>query len=376
MNKSLLFVVNDPAFFVSHRLALALAAKSAGYEVYVATMPGEAVAVIKDAGLSHFVLALTRSGRNPFAELLSFLDVFNLFKKIRPDIVHLVTIKPVIYGGIAGRLAGVRGVVCAISGLGFVFIAPGYVARLLRFAVVSLYKLALGKTNTCVIFQNPDDLGLFNRYGLLNSSKVEVIRGSGVDISDYAYISEPQGTPVVSFAARMLKDKGVVEFVEAARTLRKRGVDARFQLIGDVDHHNPACISYENIEEWRREGVVEYLGFRNDIPNLFSSSNLVVLPSYREGLPKVLLEAAACGRAVVTTDVPGCRDAITPGVTGLLVPVKNAEALADAIQLLVEDPALRQRMGEAGRKLAETEFTIEHVVEQHMRIYRESLVHA
>lgn len=370
MARTLLIIVNDPAFFISHRLAVAEGARKEGYEVHVASMDGDAVKAITDKGFVHHVLPLSRSGSNPLSELFTLFSIWRLLWCIKPEVLHLVTIKPVIYGGIAARLAPVKGVVAAVSGLGFVFLSNGLKAFMLRKAVSSFYRLALGKKNLRVIFQNPDDRDLLVGIGALDSSKVEMIRGSGVDLGLYSFVPEPQASvPVVCLAARLLRDKGVLEFVEAARILRQRGVEARFQLIGDVDPGNPATVTEAEIAAWREEGGIELLGHRKDIARLFADAHLVTLPSYREGLPKVLVEAAACGRAVVTTDVPGCRDAIDPDRTGLLVPVRNAVALADGLQLLIGNALLRQRMGAAGRALAENEFALEKIVQQHLDIY-------
>lgn len=377
MVKRFLFVVNCPAFFISHRLPLAIAAKREGYEVHVATMPGEASAQIKVAGLIHHELPLTRSGRHPLNELFVFIAIYNLFRQLKPVLVHLVTIKPVLYGGIAARLTGVPSVVAAVSGLGFVFIAKGFKASLIRFGVKTLYRLAFGNRNLCVIFQNPNDRNSFVDSGILTANKSVLIRGSGVDLADFSISMEPDdGSPVVIMAARLLRDKGVNEFVESARVLKQRGNKARFLLVGDTDPDNPATVTVEELDVIRGEGIVELLGYRKDIPELFSASNIVVLPSYREGLPRVLVEAAAAGRAVVTTDVPGCRDAIESGVTGILVPVRDAKALANAIQRLIEDAKLRQRMGSEGRLLAEKEFSIEKIVNAHMEIYRKLVASA
>jgi len=317
---------------------------------------------------------MTRSGRNPFAELVTLWVMCRLFFRLKPDLVHLVTIKPVIYGGIAARLAGVPSVVSAISGLGFVFISSDFKACLMRFFVGRLYRLALGKNNLRIIFQNSDDRDALLGLCAAVPEKAVIIRGSGVDLNKYPVLSESDNIPVVTMAARLLRDKGVCEFIEAARLLVNQGVKVRFWLVGDPDPGNPASILPKELEVWRQEAYVELLGFRNDIAEVFATSNLIVLPSYREGLPKVLLEAAACGRAVVTSDVPGCRDAIEPGVTGLLVPARDAEALASTIKQLVEDHVLRQRMGIAGRRLAEREFSIEKVVDAHLAVYQE-LVH-
>lgn len=368
----LLILVNDPAFFCSHRLPVALGAQAAGYEVHIATSPGPAVKSIVRAGLTHHALPLSRSGVNPLKELLSFLLIFWLMLRLRPQLVHLVTIKPVLYGGLAARIARVPGVVAAVSGLGFVFIrSGGTVKRLIRWLVLRLYRLALGKRNLRVIFQNLDDRATLVDFGGVNSNKAVMIRGSGVDLSAYLPAPEPPGDPVVVFAARLLWDKGVGEFVEAARLLHNRGRRIRFALVGRPDPGNPASVQLKNLAEWNAEGIVELWGFRSDMANVFAAVHVVALPSYyAEGLPKVLIEAAACGRAVVTTDMPGCRDAIEPNVSGLLVPPRNVIALADAIQRLLEDEALRVAMGRAGRELAERNFSIDSVVDAHLKIYR------
>ncbi|MBD8558628.1 glycosyltransferase family 4 protein [Pseudomonas lactis] len=371
MSPVLLFIVNDPGFFLSHRLPVAIGAQAAGYRVHVASMPGQAVDTIIKAGFEHQELPLSRSGRNPVAEVRLIFAIWKLLWRLKPDVLHLVTIKPVLYGGIAARLAPVKGVVAAISGLGFVFLSKGVKAALTRQVVSTFYQAALGKRNLRAIFQNPDDRDLLLGMGGLDASKVVMIRGSGVDLSLYSSVPEPEGVPVVCLAARLLLDKGVLEFVEAARILRAHGIEARFQLIGDIDPGNPATVSAAQLEDWRKEGLVELLGYRKDIAALFGAANIVVLPSYREGLPKVLVEAAACARAVVTTDVPGCRDAIEPGVTGLLVPVRDAQALASQLQVLIEDPALRRKFGQAGRELAMRAFAIEEIVGQHLDVYRQ-----
>ncbi|MDZ3990445.1 glycosyltransferase family 4 protein [Pseudomonas sp. Teo4] len=323
MKSVLLIVVNDPAFFMSHRLPVATAAQDEGYEVHIATQSGASVADIRGRGFYHHELPLSRSGKNPFRELKSVISLWRLCWRIRPSVLHLVTIKPVLYGGIAARLAPVKGVLAAISGLGFVFMANGTKAAALRRVISILYRLALGKKNLRVVFQNPDDKKALEVIGAVTEEKSVIIRGSGVNLNDYQAYPEPVGVPVVTLAARLLRDKGVIEFVEAARYLKLQGLIANFQLVGDPDPGNPTSIDADQLEAWTREGVVQCLGYQSDMASVFRHSHIVVLPSYREGLPKVLVEAAACGRAVVTTDVPGCRDAVEPGVSGLLVPVRN-----------------------------------------------------
>jgi glycosyltransferase involved in cell wall biosynthesis len=237
--------------------------------------------------------------------------------------------------------------------------------------VGGLYRLALGHHNLKVIFQSPDDRASLARLAHLPGRKVAMIRGSGVDLTQYGVMPTPPGIPVVVLAARLLADKGVLEFVQAARLLRQRGCNARFVLVGTVDTANPTSFTDAEVSAWARDGVVEWWGHRADMPQVLATAQLVVLPSYREGLPKVLIEAAACGRAVVTTDVPGCRDAIEPGVTGVLVPVRDAVALADAMAALINDPLRCKVMGDAGRALAEKAFDVRQVVAAHLQIYQE-----
>ncbi len=372
MTERLIIVVNCPAFFLSHRLPIALAAQKAGYEVHIATGPGSAVSKILNAGLIHHPLPLSRSGMNLILELRALLALFRLFRKLQPSIAHLVTIKPVLYGGIAARLAGIHGVVAAVSGLGFIFLASGFKAAIISYLVARMYRFALGKQNLKVIFQNSEDCKTLSEIAGLRHDKVVMINGSGVDLSEYPFTPPPKGMPIVVMAARLLRDKGICEFMEAAKLLKSRGVTARFWLAGDIDSSNPASLNEEELESWRKAEIVELLGHRQDIPRVFSQASIVVLPSYyREGLPKVLIEAAACGRAVVTTDMPGCRDAIEPEVTGLLVPPRDPVALADAIQRLLLDADLREQMARSARQLAEREFSVEKVVSTHLSIYRE-----
>lgn len=376
MTHTLLFIVNSAEFFMSHRLPLALAARDAGFKVHVATGLGGARRQIEEHGLLHHVIPLSRSGHNLFAELRSLWAIFRLMRTIRPSLVHLVTIKPVLYGGLMARIAQVPAVVVAISGLGSIFVSSNRRSLWMREAIKRMYRLALGHPNIKVIFQNPDDRSVLVDAGAIrNNEQAELIKGSGVALHEYRVHPEPADVPVITFAARLLKDKGVIEFMEAARILLARNVCAKFWLVGSSDPDNPTSVTEEQIAAWRQQGIVELMGFRTDIADLFARSNVIVLPSYYgEGLPKVLIEAAACGRAVVTTDHPGCRDAIESGKTGLLVPVRDATALANAIQSLIDDPINRKKLGTAGRAFAEREFDIQKVIEIHLGIYQKLLV--
>ncbi|NOL50460.1 glycosyltransferase family 4 protein [Pelistega europaea] len=362
----ILFVVNNPAFFLSHRVRIALAAKENGYDVHVATMPGESVKQIVAYGFTHHALDMSRSGTNPLNELKTILGLYRLFKQVRPDLVHLVTIKPVLYGGLAARLAHVPAVVYAISGLGFIFTRQKKGVDLLKTVVSTLYKRALGHKNSRAIFQNDDDCAILTKLGAIRSEQVVMIRGAGVDMNEFAPTPEPAMPITITMAARLLKDKGVMEFVEAAKYDEKK--QYVWQLAGGIDKGNPASLTeteFANIGAY-----VRCLGERKDIAHLYAQSHIVVLPSYREGIPKSLLEAAASGRPIVTTDVPGCRDTIIPNVSGILVPVKNGRAIYEAVVSLAEDAELRQHMGVEGRKLAEREFAMPIIIEKHLEVYR------
>lgn len=364
-------VVNEPWFFLSHRLPVARGALAAGYEVHIATRAGIGVDEIKKEGFVHHLIPFTRSSANPVQELKTIFALIKLYRKLKPDIVHHVTIKPVLYGGFSAYLSKIPSVINAISGLGFVFLANGAFAKLRRFMVINAYRFIFKRNNTKVIFQNPDDLALFGKNKLLREGCAKLIKGSGVDINIFKPTSEPAGPPVIILVARMLWDKGVGEFIEAAGILKKRGVAGRFLLVGDIDEGNPKTINKQQIEDWCISNNIEWAGYCDDMPKVLAESHIACLPSYREGLPKTLIEAAAAGRPIVTTDVPGCREAVKNCVNGLLVPPQDPVALANALEVLMLDPKLRIEMGHAGRILAEEEFSVEKVVKETLDLYTE-----
>lgn len=376
--KKLLFVVNVDWFFISHRLPIALSAKENGYEVHIATTLTDRLETLEKLGFIVHPIKIDRGSSNLSSTFNTLIHLFQIFKSIKPDIIHLVTIKPVLLGGIAARLSGTPAVVTAVSGLGFVFVAKGTKAVLRRWAVGILYRIALGHKNLKVIFQNLDDKTSLIKLARLSDKKTTMIFGSGVNLTQYIVTPQPKDPPVVLMAARLLLDKGVREFVCAARLLRKEHrVNARFILVGEPDLENPTSLSTQELQQWAQEGIVEYWGHRTDMPEVLSMANIVVLPSYYgEGLPKVLIEAAACGRAVITTDHPGCRDAIEPGKSGILVPVRDSQALAKAIKDLLDNPEHYAAMGIAGRDFAERTFDVKEVVAEHLRIYKELLTRA
>jgi glycosyltransferase involved in cell wall biosynthesis len=371
----LLILVNDLRYFLSHRLPIAQDAVAAGYEVTVGygELGGVAPNLLAEIGFPSYFVQMQRGGTNPLQELRSLYLIWQLLHKLRPDVVHLVTIKPYLYGGIVARIMRVPGVLSAVAGLGSVFIRADWRSRLFRALLYPIYRLAFGHSNQRVIVQNQDDSSVLVNWGVLDPRKIRLLRGSGVDLNAFKQLEEPDGIPTICFAARLLRDKGVIEFVEAARLLRERGIQARFCLAGDIDNKNPTGLTEPELRALQDERVVEVLGYQKDIPALYAHCHVICLPSYREGLPKALVEAAAASRAVVTTDVPGCRDAIVPNESGLLVPVKSSEKLADALQWLIEHPVEREAMGKAGRMLAEREFAIEKIVRGHLDIYDELL---
>jgi len=366
----ILFVVNACWFFVSHRLPLARAAQRQGFTVHVAASPDETSAQLEAAGIRFHPVPFSRKGRHPLRELRTFFTVLALYRRLRPDLVHHVTIKPILYGGVAARLTRIPAVINAVAGLGYTFLARGQAASLFRDLVRFGYRKALSHSNQTVIFQNDDDRREFVSRGLVHPRETALIRGSGVDPDEFSPSESPAGRPLVVFPARLLWDKGVAEFVQAAAILRARGVEAQFALVGEPDPYNPASVGEEDLAAWRASGVVEVWGRSRDMPEVFRRAHIACLPSYREGLPRALLEAAASGLPIVTTDVPGCRDVVRDGYNGYLVPPREAHALADALEKLIRSAGERELMGRRGRALVLEQFTLDRVVSETLKLYR------
>ena len=364
----LLFVVTEDWYFVSHRLALAAAAQAAGFEVVVATRVGRHGEAIRAAGLRLVPFGLARTYGNPIREILALV---RLYRRERPDIVHHVALKPIMYGAVAARLARVPAQVNAVVGLGWLFTSAKGVMRLIRPAARWILASLLRTPGSLTIVQNPDDRALLIRSHL-PESRIRLIRGAGVDTRVFAPAPEPAGPVCVVLAARMLWDKGVGEFVEAARLIRQAGIQARFALVGDPDNDNPASVPEATLRSWHGQDGIEWWGRRDDMPSVYHAAHIACLPSYyREGLPKVLLEAAACGRPLVATDAPGCREVVQDGDNGILVTPRDAQSLARAIGKLIEDEKLRRTMGKRGREIILKDFSSELVVRETLGIYRE-----
>jgi glycosyltransferase involved in cell wall biosynthesis len=374
-DKKILFIVNVDWFFVSHRLPIAIKAKEQGYQVHIAARLTNKLSLLEDCGFIIHPLNLHRSRTGVKIVISEFLEILSLIRNINPNIVHLITIKAVLLGGISARVAKIPAVVSAIPGLGFIFIRTGVMALFYRLIVSFFYRLSLNHKNQMVIFQNSSDQTKLNKIAKIPLQESIIINGSGVDLSVYNFKPIPRGIPVVLFSSRFLIDKGFKEFIEAAKIVNLHEKKARFIMVGDIDLSNPSSISRHEIDQYKRSGDVEFLGYLDGgLQEIYSLATMVVLPSYKEGFPKVLIEAAACGRAIVTTDVSGCRDAIDEGKTGLLVTARDSGMLASAIEELLNNTELCRNMGKAGRVRAEHLFDINLIVSSHMEIYKNLLM--
>jgi glycosyltransferase involved in cell wall biosynthesis len=371
-SRGILFLVTEDWYFCLHRLPIARAARDAGFRIMVATQVRDHGEVLEREGFQVIPMCWTRGSLNPLHTLAELRQIIGIYRKHRPDLVHHVAVRPSIYGSIAAALTGVSPVVNNLAGLGLAFSSGGAYARLVRAVVTTAFRLLFGRPGNCTLVENSDDRAFLITKAGLDADSVILIRGVGVDIRRFAPTPEHlEGVPVVTFVSRMLWPKGVGELVEAAHILCERGVVVKVRLVGMPDTTSRVSVQEQQLAQWNSEGVIEWLGYRDDIPELWRASNIAVLPSYyREGVPRSLLEAAACGRAIVTTDMPGCREIVQHGINGLLVPPRDSQAIADAIQQLVEDPATRQHMGAAGRVLVEEGFSEEYTVEQTLAVYR------
>jgi glycosyltransferase involved in cell wall biosynthesis len=367
---------NTDWYLYNFRRSLALALRDRGHDLLLVSPPGPYGARLQALGLRWEPVPMRRRSLDPLREAVLVWRLWRLFRRESPQLVHGFTLKCAVYGSIAARLASVPARVNAVAGMGYVFTSEDAKARLLRPLVRWLLRMTLGGRNARLILQNPDDVALFERARLVDPSRIRLIPGSGVDCARFTpgpeLGSPAQGRPLrVLLPSRLLRDKGVVEFVEAARRLRGDGRFVACLLAGEPDPGNPAAIAGSQVDAWVRDGLVEWLGHVEDMPALFRSVDVVALPSYREGLPKGLIEAAACGCALVTTDVPGCREVVRDGVDGMLVPVRDAPALADAIARLQDDDRLRARLGAAARARALAVFEERMVIAETVAVYGE-----
>lgn len=365
-----LFFVTEDWFVCSHWLPLIIAARDAGYDTTVITQTNKHADQIRAHGIRVIPFEISRRGSNLFFEFMTVLRLFGIYHREQPQLVHHIAMKPMLYGSLVARFVGVTHIVNWVSGMGWLFVSNNRRAKILQSVVRKALGMLLRRTS--VIVENRDDQAIISSLGIADND-IHLINGAGVDTLAYAPSPEPDGDKVVVLPARMLWDKGVGEFVAAAQQLRQRGVTARFVLVGEPDEGNPASVSPEQLLAWQKEGFVEWWGKREDMPLVYAQSHIVCLPSYREGLPKSLLEAASCARPIVTTNVPGCRDVVREGENGLLVEARDVTELANALARLLVDQALRIELGQHGRERVMNEFSQEKIIAQVLTLYREVL---
>lgn len=372
--RRLLFVINEDWYFRSHYRAWALRAHRAGYEVHAAMCMGEHREELRRDPISlHSLQRMQRGQMNPLKKLQLIGELVRLYREVEPDIVHHFTLNIVFCGSIAARLAGVPRIVNAVTGLGHLFITRDYKTKVLRGLVLWVLKHLVPRDRSRFVISNPDDREELLERKVIEDGQVVMIPGSGIDPEHYSLLPEPEGTPVVVLASRMLWPKGIKTFVAAARLLREGGGECRMALVGDTDPGSRSAVPRETLERWDDQGIVEWWGYSEDIVETFREASIICLPSFREGLPRVLIEGSSCGRALIASDVPGCREICRHGVNGLLVPPRDPERLADAIRCLVEDDRLRQQFARRGRKMVVEEFSLESVTNLALEAYSELL---
>ena len=374
----LVLVVSEDWYYWSHRRPIALRAIELGWDVTLVTRLSDCREKIEADGVRVVAADLRRGSLNPWRDIGYLRTLLRVYRNIRPTLVHHVAMKPCLYGSIAARMTGVPSVVNALAGMGYLFTSSGISARLIRPLLLVSFRCFLGRRNCRLILQNADDVATFRDTVGIRQDRICRVPGSGVDLSEFRpAAARPDAGRVVcvTMISRLLHDKGVLELIEAARLLKRRGVHCCIRIVGDADADNPNAIDREVLASAAREGIVELPGRRSDVAQLYQASDIAVLPSYREGLPKSLAEAAACGLPIVTTDVPGCRQVVEDGVNGILVPPREAGPLADAIERLVRDAELRRTMGAASRRRAEREFGLDRIVVDTFDVYQSVMGH-
>lgn len=368
--KRVLLFANTAWYLYNFRLLLAKDLRKAGYEVMLASPRDEYVEKLEREGFIWHQIDISRRGRNPWHEVRALFHIIKTYRNVKPDLCHHFTIKPVLYGSIAARMLRVEAVVNAITGLGYLFMHSNFINRLARFVAIPLYRFALRHPNSIAIFQNSGDQHVYESLNLICSDRTVVIPGSGVDPDRFKPGNIVNGGKQIVLIARMLWDKGIQEYVEAIRLLKARGYNGKALLVGGLDDGNPSGIPVDIIKAWQDDGIVEWLGHREDILSIMQESTVVVLPSYREGLSRVLIEAAAAGRPIVASDVPGCKEVVQHGVNGYLVPVRNPKLLADSIARILCDPEMIERFGDAGRMLVLEKFSSRIINTRTIGVYR------
>lgn len=371
----ILFFANTDWYLYNFRLGLAKYLVARGVQVIMVSPPGPYGELLQAEGFQWIPVPMERRSLHPVMEIKFLWQLFRVYRKVKPDIVHHFTIKCVVYGGMVAHFARTCNVVASVTGLGYVFIGKDILAKILRPIVRLFLKVAMNGSNRRLILQNPDDRELFLSAGLVDDKDIRLIAGSGVNIEKFKPASLAKYSAInpirVVFAARLLWDKGIREFVDAAQILHAEGINAEFIIVGDADPGNPASVPEETLEIWQQLDSIQLSGHSSDMAALFETTDIMVLPSYREGLPRGLIEAAAAAIPIVTTDAPGCREVVDDGVNGYLVPVRDAVSLANAIRKLINNPELAIKMGIAGREKAIAEFDEQIIFDQTLQVYHE-----
>lgn len=370
MKKKLFIVVNQDWFFLSHRLPIGIAAKEAGYDVTIVSEDTGMSAKIREAGLKTINLPINKAGTNIKDEIKTFFFLYKLFRREKPDIVHLVGLKTMLWGSLACRLAGVKAMVSAVCGLGVLFDQEHAHSFMTR-SILQVLRVTHKKRRLAVIFQNNDDKAIFLNAKIMKEEQCAFTNGSGINLQNYDYTPEPTGGPIkVIFTARMVEDKGTLVLIDAAKKLEAEYKGkVQFLLCGGLDT-NPNGITKEMLESRCNGEYIQWLGHRKDVLELLKQSHIMAFPSwYREGLPKSVIEAEAIGRPIVTTDSVGCRDTVVHGTNGYMIPIKDSDALAMALKKLIDNPELRQAMGKNAREFAVGKFDINDVVKVHLDVY-------
>jgi glycosyltransferase involved in cell wall biosynthesis len=374
LNLKIIYFVSVDFFFVSHFIERAKFSKAAGFDVLVICKFERCRSLIEAEGIRCIPLDLSRSSINLIQMLRMVFHLIKIYRVERPALIHQVALKPIIIGSLAAKFtSGIR-ILNAPVGLGYIYTSGSIKAFFLRPFVNFSLRLLMNPNDGHVVFENSDDRNYFINRGFVQSCKSSLIRGAGVNIEDYNFrLQSDNREAVILLPARLLWDKGIDDFVNAAKIILDNGLNARFVVVGGHDHHNPSNIDSRIIDEWNSKGPVEFWGFQNDMKKILSLVDIVCLPSYREGLPKALLESMAAGLPIVTTDVPGCREVVKNEDNGYLVPARNPQALADAIQKLILDTNLRREMGMKGKKRILSEFSSKIICEKTVDLYKEIL---
>lgn len=370
MKKKLFIVVNQDFFFLSHRLPIGVAAKDAGYDVTIVSEDTGVSDKIREAGLKTINLPINKAGTNIKDEIKTFFFLYKLFRREKPDIVHLVGLKTMLWGSLACRLAGVKAMVSTVCGLGVLFDEEHAHSFMTR-SILKVLRVTHKKKRLAVIFQNNDDKAIFLNAKIMKEKQCAFTNGSGINLQNYDYTPEPtDGLTKIIFTARMVEDKGTLVLIDAAKKLEAEYKGkVQFLLCGGLDT-NPNGITKEMLESRCDGKYIQWLGHRKDVLELLKQSHIMAFPSwYREGLPKSVIEAEAIGRPVVTTDSVGCRDTVVDGKNGFMIPIKDSDALAMALKKLIDNPELRQKMGKNAREFAVSKFDIKDVVKVHMDVY-------